>query len=113
MRRGDCQRGATLGAGGVVCTNGGTVTGTESDGDTTTLGDGATLGDDGFIGLCDGVLVGRRGEGGTSATDGYASIKPILVTLGRRHGERRAGKFVDFLSVGIGTVLLVCDARRA
>ena len=111
-RRGDCQRGATLGAGGVVCTNGGKVTSTESERDTVTLGYGDTLGDDGVIGIGDGVLVGRIGEGGTSATDGYATINPVLVTLGRRRGER-CGKFVDFLSFGIGTVLSVCDARRA
>ena len=105
MRRGDRRRGATLGSGGVARTNGGTVTGTESDGDTITLGDGATLGDGGVFGLGDGVLVRRRGEGGTSATDGHATFNPVLVTLVRRRGEPCAGKFVDWLFVGIGTVL--------
>ena len=112
-RRGDRWRGATLGASGVVCTNGGTIPGTKSDRGTVTLGDGDTLGDDGVIGLGDDLLVGRRGEGGTFATDGYATINPVSVTLGRRQVERRAGKFVDLLSTVIGTVLSVCDARRA
>ena len=90
----------------------GTVIGTELDRDTITLGDVATLGDRGFIGLGDGVLVGRRGEGGTSTTNGYATINPGSVTFGRRRGERCAGKFVDLLSVRIGTLLSVCDDRR-
>ena len=111
-RCGDRRRGATLGSGGFICTNGGTVTGTESDRGTVNLGDGATLGGNGVIGLGGDVLVGRRGEGKTSATDGYATINSVLVTLERRRGERCAGKFVDFFSALIGTVLSVCDARR-
>ena len=91
----------------------GTVIGTELDRDTITLGDVATLGDGGVIGLGDGVLVGRRGEGGTSATNGHATINPVLVTLVRRRGESRAGKFFDWLFIGIGTVLSVYYSKRS